>query len=150
MAVLIKNSQKLFLLDLKKMQRVTEELLSYSGLKERDFSILFTDNKGIQSINKSYFDRDRPTNVISFSYLDSFPCEVAGDLIISLERAREESDKSGVPFYERIFSLIIHGLLHVQGFDHENGEREARRMRYREKKLLTHVRDHKLYQELPT
>ena len=150
MAVLIKNSQKLFLLDLQAVQRLTEELLSFSGLEHRDFSILFTDNKGIQKINKSYFDRDRPTNVISFSYLDGFPCEVAGDLVISLERAREESDKSGVPFYERIFSLIIHGLLHVQGFDHENGEREARRMRYREKKLLTYVRNHKLYQELTT
>ncbi len=150
MAVLIKNSQKLFLLDLQKVQHVTEGLLSYSGLGQRDFSILFTNNRGIRKVNKTYFDRDRPTNVISFSYLDGFPCEVAGDLVISLERAREESQTSGVSFYERIFSLIIHGLVHVQGFDHEKGEREARRMRYREKKLLTYVRNHKLFKELTT
>ena len=80
--------------------------------------------------------------------MDGSPCEVLGDLVISLERAREESENSGLPFYERIFSLIIHGLLHVQGFDHEKGEREARRMRFREKKLLTHVRANRLYKEL--
>jgi len=73
---------------------------------------------------------------------------VAGDLIISLQRAREEADATGIPYYERLFSLIIHGLLHVQGFDHEKGEKEARRMRYREKKLLSYVLSHKLYQEL--
>ena len=148
MAVLIKDSQRLFALDRRRVRKVTEDLLTYSGLENRDLSILFTDNKQIRKINRTYFNKDRPTNVISFSYVDGLPCEVAGDLIISLERACEESASSGIPFYERIFSLIIHGLLHVQGFDHETGERAARRMRYRAKKLLTYVLSHKLYKEL--
>ena len=148
MAVLIKDSQKLFALDRQRVQKVTQDLLTYLGLGKRDLSLLFTDNRQIRTINRTYFNKDRPTNVISFSYVDGFPCEVAGDLIISLERAQEESVKSGIPFYEWVFSLVIHGLLHVQGFDHEKGEREARRMRYREKKLLTYVRAHKLYKEL--
>ena len=148
MAVLIKDSQKLFAPDKQRVRKVTEDLLIYLGLENRDLSILFTNNKEIRKINRTYFNKDRPTNVISFSYMDGSPCEVAGDLVISLERAREESEDSGVPFYERVLSLIIHGLLHVQGFDHEKGEREARRMRYREKKLLTYVRAHKFYKEL--
>ena len=148
MAVLIKDSQRLFALDRVRVKKVTEDLLVYSGLGNRDLSLLLTDNKQIQAINLEYFNKDRPTNVISFSYTDGFSCEVVGDLIISLERAHEESVRSGIPFYERVFSLIIHGLLHVLGFDHEKGEREARRMRYREKKLLTHVRSHRLYKEL--
>ena len=148
MVVLIKGSQKLFTPDRQRVRKVTEDLLTYLDLDTRDLSILFTDNKQIRKINRAYFNRDRPTNVISFSYADGLPCEVLGDLVISLERARKESEISGVPFYERVFSLIIHGLLHVQGFDHETGEREARRMRYREKKLLTHVLSHKLYKEL--
>jgi probable rRNA maturation factor len=118
------------------------------GVENRDLSLLLTDNEQIQAINREYFNKDRPTNVISFSYADGFSCEVVGDLIISLERAHEESVRSGMPFHERVFSLIIHGLLHVLGFDHEKGEREARRMRYREKKLLTHVLSHRLYKEL--
>lgn len=71
-----------------------------------------------------------------------------GDLIVSVERAREEAEKAGIPFYERLFLLIIHGLLHVIGFDHEKGPQEARRMRYREKKLLHYVTAHRTYKEL--
>lgn len=127
---------------------MTEDLLSYSGLGNRDFSLLFTNNAQIRKLNRQYFNKDRPTNVISFSYLHGFPCEVAGDLIISLERASEEAEATGIPYYERLFTLIIHGLLHVQGFDHERGEKEARKMRYREKKLLSYVLSHKLYKEL--
>ena len=148
MAVLIRDSQRLFALDRRLVRKVTEGLLSCLGLENRDLSLLFTDNRRIQEMNRLYFNKDRATNVISFSYTDGFPCEVVGDLIISLERAHEESERSAIPFYERVFSLIIHGLLHVQGFDHEKGEREARRMRYREKKLLGHVLSHRLYKEL--
>ena len=150
MAVLIKDSQRLFALDRRRVRKVIEDLLTHLGLQNRDLSLLFTDNRQIRNINRTYFNKDQPTNVISFSYIDGFPCEVVGDLIISLERAQEESVRSGIPFYERIFSLVIHGLLHVQGFDHEKGEREARRMRYREKKLLAYVLSRKLYKELAT
>ena len=148
MAVLIRDSQRSCALDRQRVKRVTEDLLDYSGLGNRDLSLLFTNNAQIRKLNRQYFSKDRPTNVISFSYLDGFPCEVAGDLIISLERAQEEAEATGIPCYERIFALIIHGLLHVQGFDHEQGEREARRMRYREKKLLSYVLSHRLYKEL--
>ena len=78
--------------------------------------------------------------MISFSYLDGFRYEILGDLIISVEQAQKEAREAGLPFYERLVSLIIHGLLHVLGFDHEKGGAEARRMRYREKKLLTYVK----------
>ena len=53
-------------------------------------------------------------------------------MIISVEQAQKEAREAGLPFYERLVSLIIHGLLHVMGFDHEGGA-EARRMRYRER-----------------
>jgi rRNA maturation RNase YbeY len=123
-------------------------LLAYSGLQDRDLSILLTDNKGIARLNKECFGKDSPTNVISFSYLEGFQHEVVGDLIISVERAREEAGKAGVPFHERLLSLVVHGLVHVLGFDHEEGAAEARRMRYREKKLLGFVRDLDAYKEL--
>ncbi len=120
------------------------------------------DNRQIRKLNKKFFDRDWPTNVISFSYLEpepeegaaqsagrqEFPCEMIGDIVISLERAREEAESADIPFYERVFALIIHGLLHILGFDHELGGNESRRMRYREKKLLGYVRSHPIYKEI--
>jgi rRNA maturation RNase YbeY len=124
-------------------------LLTSLRLQDRDLSILLTNNEKIRRYNKELFGRDRPTNVISFSYADGFPCEVVGDLIVSVERAKEEAEAAGIPLYERLFALIIHGLLHVLGFDHEAGAAEARTMKYREKRLLAYVLSHRLYKEFP-
>jgi probable rRNA maturation factor len=134
--------------DKRRIRRITEDLLTSLGLQDKDLSILFTDNEGIREYNRRFFGRDRPTNVISFGYEPNFAGEVLGDLIISLQRANEESEQAVVPFYERVFALIIHGILHVLGFDHENGLKEARRMRYRERKLLRYVLSHNSYKKL--
>jgi probable rRNA maturation factor len=148
MTVLIKESQRLPRADRKLVKKITEDLLAFLKLQDRDLSILFIDNTGITALNREYFGRDRATNVISFSYMDGLPSEVVGDIIISLERAREESDRLAIPYCERVFALIIHGLLHIMGFDHERGGNEARRMKYREKKLLGFVTSHPLYRQL--
>jgi len=139
MTVLIKTSRGLLRLDKKRLRSITENLLVSLGRQDRDFSILFTDNKKIAALNLKCFGKNGPTNVISFSYLDGFQGEVLGDLIISVEQAQKEAREAGLPVYERLVSLIIHGLLHVLGFDHEEGA-EARRMRYRENKLLTYAK----------
>lgn len=118
------------------------------GLQDRDLSILFTDDIGITRLNKKCFGNDRPTNVISFSYLDGFPNEILGEVIVSVEQARIEAERAGLPFYQRLLSLVIHGLVHVLGFDHEQGVKEARRMRYREKKLLHYATQHAAYKEI--
>ena len=131
-------------------------MLIFSGQPGKDLSILFVDNKKIARFNKQFFGKDRPTNVISFSYMENkeipagydFPNEIIGDIIISLEKAKEEAEALSCHFYERVFALIIHGLLHISGHDHINDKNEARRMRYREKKFLDYVCSHQLYKEL--
>ena len=130
------------------VKRITEDLLTSLKLQDRDLSILFVDNKKITELNKRFFHKDYPTNVISFSYMDGLSSEVMGDIVISLERAREEAESLSIPSYEWLFALIIHGVLHILGFDHVNDKNEARRMRYREKKLLTFVTAHPLYVKL--
>jgi probable rRNA maturation factor len=134
-------------------------------LPGRDVSILFVDNTQIQKLNNQYFGKDKPTNVISFSYIENgteehvhgfpripgdqeFPCEMIGDIVISLERAFAEAESMNVPFHERVFALIIHGLLHIVGYTHEEGGSESRKMRYREKKLLGYVTSDKIYKEI--
>ena len=117
-------------------------------MQDRDLSILLTDNKGITRFNSKCFGKNSPTNVISFSYLDGLQYEVLGDLIISVELAREEAEHAGLPFYERLVSLIVHGLVHVLGFDHIADAKEARRMRYRERKLLRYAKELDAYKEI--
>lgn len=74
--------------------------------------------------------------------------EIIGDIVISVERAREEAESLSIPFYEWLFALIVHGIVHILGYDHINDKNEARRMRYREKKLLSIVTSHPLYTKL--
>jgi probable rRNA maturation factor len=80
--------------------------------------------------------------------MDGLPSEIMGDIVISIEKTREEADSLSIPFYERLFSLIVHGIAHILGYDHVNEKNEARRMRYQEKKLLAFVTSHPLYQQL--
>ncbi|HEY3277385.1 MAG TPA: rRNA maturation RNase YbeY [Syntrophorhabdaceae bacterium] len=158
MTALIKDTQKLLKTDKKRIREITGNLLTYLKLPDRDVSILFVDNRQIRKLNKQFFGKDKPTNVISFSYIEEetvprssggeMPCEMIGDIVISLEKAREEADSLEIPFYERLFTLIIHGLLHILGFHHEKGGNELRRMRYREKKLLAYVTSDRIYKEI--
>jgi rRNA maturation RNase YbeY len=130
------------------VREITEDLLTSLKLQGRDLSILFVNNRKMREMNKRFFKRDYPTNVISFSYMDGLPSEAIGDIVISLQKAREEAESSSIPFHERLISLIIHGIVHILGYDHVNDKKEARRMRYQEKKLLALAASHPLYQQL--
>ncbi len=148
MTVLIKNTQGLLKLDRRRLRSITEDLLAYLGLQDRGLSILFTDNKGIARLNKKCFGKDKATNVISFSYIDGLPNELLGDLIISAEQAKIEADRAAIPFYRRLLSLVVHGLVHILGYDHEKDGKEARRMRYRERKLIDYAVQLDAYKEI--
>ncbi len=99
-------------------------------------------------MNKEYFNKDYPTNVISFSYRNGLPDEVLGDIIISVEKAAEEALSSGITFYERLFSLIVHGIAHIMGYDHVNGGVEARKMSAKEKQYMTTIKANEKYRTL--
>ncbi len=103
-------------------------------------SLYVTDNEGISKINKKFLNRDGPTNVISFSYLDSVDPEgYIGDIVISLEKAEEEAKGSGMTLKERFIELFVHGLLHIYGFDHER-EEERKIMEKLEEEIVKEVR----------
>jgi len=93
-------------------------------------------DKKIAVMNRDLFGKDRPTNVISFSYLEGMPGEAIGDIVISVERAADEARDAGIHFYERLFALIVHGIVHIMGYDHTKGTAEARKIRSRERKLM--------------
>ncbi len=92
-------------------------------------SILITDDIDIAKLNKIYLDRDGATNVIAFpmdktSISDMMP-HILGDIAISVETAEKESRVAEIDFDTRFFQLLIHGILHLAGYDHEKDEQEA-------------------------
>lgn len=101
-------------------------------------SLLFTGDDEIQILNREYRGKDKPTDVLSFSAIEgltprSFEKDL-GELVISLDTAKRQAKKYKVTLSEEIARLIIHGLLHLLGHDHEKvSKQKAQRMRRLEK-----------------
>jgi rRNA maturation RNase YbeY len=107
---------------------------------EGEVSILFTDDTQISQLNEHYRGIDRPTNVLAFPMSDPGSPEdnsgMLGDIVISLDRALQESKDLGESLEETVYRLLIHGLLHLLGFDHERSPEEELRMSEEETRLL--------------
>jgi probable rRNA maturation factor len=92
------------------------------------------------SLNEQYLNRRGPTNVIAFpmqegEYTDISP-QLLGDVVISAETAQREGTTAGLTFQERFDQLLVHGILHLLGYDHEAGGPEAQEMEAQSEKLL--------------
>lgn len=103
-----------------------DHILKELGIDQWEFSLTLCDNIYIQEINKTYREKDAPTDVISFVMSDEpFPTGVAeefysaGDIIISLDYVKENSSYFNVPYEEELQRVLIHGILHLKGMDHE-------------------------------
>jgi probable rRNA maturation factor len=98
-------------------------------------------DRTIRRLNREFLGRDKPTNVISFAMQEGdFPGInplLLGDVAISAETAAREAEDGGIGFESRLTFLLLHGILHLAGFDHErSGDAEARRMAAKEKELF--------------
>ncbi len=109
------------------------DYLKLEGMIE--MSVTLTDNPRIQEINREYRGKNQPTDVISFALEELFEDEIEivseeemprniGDIIISIERAKEQADEYGHTFDRELGFLAVHGLLHLLGYDHIEPEDE--------------------------
>ncbi|NPA94891.1 MAG: pyridoxine 5'-phosphate synthase [Thermodesulfobacteria bacterium] len=114
------------------IKRAAERLLRICDLSSKELNILLTSNEKIRQINEKWFNRPWPTNVISFP-MDE-PGEL-GDIVISIDKAREEAEAGLTSLRNRLIELLIHGLVHLLGEDHELGPEHAKRMEQKEFEL---------------
>jgi probable rRNA maturation factor len=126
------------------IERIAGKLLERENLPgEIEISVLFTDNEGIRQLNREYRGIDTPTDVLSFPL--STPEELAqapeetevllGDVVISVETAREQARQQGHSIKRESALLLTHGLLHLLGYDH-GSEEERERMRQMESEVV--------------
>lgn len=111
------------------------------NFNEKDFyvSFMLTTNEVIHQINKEYRNMDRPTDVISFAYNETEnvgPVEIVGDIIISIDKVREQAKEFGHTDKREFYYLLTHGMLHILGYDHIiEGEKKV--MREKEERYLS-------------
>ena len=111
-----------------------------------EVSVTFTDNEGIRELNKKFRQIDKPTDVLSFPLFDfEGDCEEPpideiisnlGDIVISLERAKEQAEEFGHSFKREVAFLTVHSMLHLLGYDHERSEEEDREMRAKQTEIM--------------
>lgn len=128
---------------IEKIKDIILECLDYEGYEDDyEVSLSFVDNKEIHELNKTYRGIDRPTDVLSFpmlSFDDEFDIELEeeslGDIVISLERAFEQSEEYNHSFEREICFLVCHSMFHLLGYDHDN-EENTKEMRQKEEYIL--------------
>lgn len=146
------NDQTIFEITYKQkilIRRAIEATLDYESFKNNaEISITFTDNDGIQRLNRDFRGLDRPTDVLSFPLTDyeaiDTPladelCGSLGDVVLSLERAREQAEEYGHSLDREIAFLTVHSMLHLLGYDHETGEEDELDMRRRQSEILKNI-----------
>ena len=108
-------------------------VLSAARLEEVELSLVLTSDSFIQDLNVSWRGVDGPTDVLSFPQDDEV---VLGDLVLSLPTARRQAAERGHADRTELRILLVHGLLHLLGYDHEQGGEELEEMAAAERKLL--------------
>ncbi len=98
----------------------------------RPYRCLLTDDRELRRLNRQFLGRDYPTDVLSFPAGEEF----LGEIAISVDRAREQAARYGHSLEEELAILMLHGLLHLVGFDHERDRGRMRRAEAHWRRLL--------------
>ena len=141
MEALIDNRQNNLKIPLKKIQQTARAILGALDFPDGELSILLVDDQQIETLNIEYLNRKGPTNVIAFSmregqFNDITP-NLLGDVVISVETAKKEAHAANISMQNRFNQLLIHGILHLVGYDHEKTQKEAKRMEKKSNELLS-------------
>ncbi|KQC11316.1 MAG: hypothetical protein APR62_10120 [Smithella sp. SDB] len=142
MKLQIDNNQNKIKIDKRKIRSTVLKILKILDCAEKEISLSFVDDEKIKNLNKQYLEKNRPTNVISFplqegEYSNINP-NIMGDIVISAETAQRDTLHGNLTLSQEIDFLIIHGILHLLGYNHENTTRkETHKMRQKEKDLFT-------------
>ena len=104
--------------------------------KDAELSVTFIDDLKMRELNREYRNIDRTTDVLSFPQGGGPGVTLLGDVIISIQTSERNSERYGVSHEEEIKKLLLHGILHLFGYDHKK-KRERDEMRERENEILS-------------
>lgn len=140
MEVLIDNRQSRHKISLKKIKQTAQVVLDALDCPDSEISILIVDNPQIEELNQQYLNRQGPTNVIAFAMREGEFSGVSphllGDVVISTDTAAKEAQIAATSMEQRFNELLVHGILHLMGYDHETSEKDARVMEDKSKELM--------------
>jgi pyridoxine 5-phosphate synthase len=129
-------------------RKTAGKLLRLCSASDRHCAVVITSDAEIKELNRRYRKKNRPTNVLSFpfaveddTFLQTPELHQLGDIVISFDRLLSEAKEFGCSISERLDWLLVHGILHLLGYDHERSEDAARTMYAKEQELLAELND---------
>jgi probable rRNA maturation factor len=121
------------------VEAIATRALHALALQDAELSIVLCDDAFIHPLNRDYRGKDRPTDVLSFPQREGEESDpddpVLGDIVLSVERAQAQADERGHSLETEIRILLVHGILHLLGYDHEE-DAEAEEMEAEERRVL--------------
>lgn len=138
MKILIKNLQRCQKLRSEEIASTAESILTILKKKDAELSILFVGNRRMKELNTSFRGIRKATDVLSFEAglpMPGMPCNILGDVVINIYRAESQASDAGMGLYDEIYRLLIHGILHLIGYEHENGGNDAKKMVRKEREI---------------
>lgn len=124
--------------DQARLDRQARAILSDVGEASAELGILFVGDQRMRSLNRQYRGKDRTTDVLAFAMREAphSSSSVLGDVVIAVPTAVRQAKEGQRSLDEELTVLLVHGILHLCGYDHERSEKEARRMQRRERMIL--------------
>jgi len=124
----IHSPQETIPIDRGRVRDIARAVLEGEGVNDYELSVAFVDNPTIHRLNKQYLDHDEPTDVLSFPYSGAGAKKLEGELVIGVEVAKAEADERGHDVQAELALYVIHGLLHLCGYDDKSpgAEKEMR------------------------
>lgn len=147
MPVLIRNRQRKQKVDTDRIRDFAQRLLDRLGCGTKEVSLVIVNDRQITEINRDYLGKNRPTNVISFAMgegeFGDLGSGLLGDVVVSVDTASRDALASEADPTDELDFLIIHGVLHLLGYEHEKAE-DARSMRKKEAEMFSALKGYTL------
>jgi rRNA maturation RNase YbeY len=123
------------------LAKLAQCVIAAAGEPEAQLSVLLVGDRRMRRLNQLYRGRDYPTDVLAFPMREAGgpASPLLGDVVISLPQAIRQAEGDGHSLDHELATLLIHGTLHLLGYDHERGGREAERMRRKERAIMRQV-----------
>lgn len=141
MEIWIDNRQNRHNLALNRMHQKATAILNALDSPDGELSLVIVDDTQIAKLNEHYLQRQGPTNVIAFPMQEGEFAGVTptllGDVVISVDTCAREAQSAGIPFEYRLDELLIHGILHLFGYDHVHSVTKATIMAEKTRELMT-------------
>ncbi|MGC8528629.1 MAG: rRNA maturation RNase YbeY [Leptospirillia bacterium] len=143
MSIEILSLQRALPVDIDRLHRHAELALEVLGHDHCDLSLVLVNDRRMRELNRTYRGKPSTTDVLSFegpsNPLPRMP-RFLGEIVISVPRAHRQAMTAGLSPEDELTNLLIHGVCHLLGFDHERGEEDQRIMKAEEEKVARHIR----------